>query len=58
MEHFVAFTDATEEVIGASFGCPQDDQVWPYQGIVSDTDSRWASYTARFPAATFDSSGA
>lgn len=58
MDLFVAFTDSTKAVICASFGCAQDEAVWPYQGTVSDTDERWTSYASRFPKDTFDSVGA
>lgn len=41
---FVSFTDSTETVIGSSFTCPQDPSVWPYQGAVQDTDSRYQAF--------------
>ncbi|HDR9497030.1 TPA: hypothetical protein QDC06_000215 [Burkholderia cepacia] len=54
---FVAFKDASEAKIIASFSCAQDVNVWPYQGTVLTTDSRWTAYSALFPSGTFTSVG-
>jgi hypothetical protein len=48
-EIFVQFADATEKVIVAAFGCAQDETAWPNQGIVANSDSRWAAYYATIP---------
>lgn len=49
MRTHVAFNDAVEEEIIASFGCEQDTDVWIHQGVVEGTDKRWVSYIAQFP---------
>lgn len=53
MKISVAFSDESETTIIASFGCAQDIEVWPHQGLVDETDSRWESYASQFPADTF-----
>ena len=53
MEYFVAFTDESKETILASFGCVQDEDVWPNQGVVTDDDPRWKTYSESFPPETF-----
>jgi hypothetical protein len=49
---YVQFADATEQSIISYFGCPQDATVYPNQGAISSTDSRWATFYDAFPAAT------
>ncbi len=53
MDFFVAFFDASESEVIASFSCKQDAKVWPHQGVVSDADNRWLSYIGQFPDGTF-----
>ncbi|UXZ62697.1 hypothetical protein NUJ28_08315 [Burkholderia multivorans] len=54
MQIYVAFSDRTEVAVIASFGCAQDPKVWPYQGVIDDSDSRWGSYVAQFVPGTFE----
>lgn len=49
MKYFVAFTDESKETISASFGCAQDADVWPNQGVVEESDARWSAYASQFP---------
>lgn len=50
----VAFSDESETTVIASFGCAQDIEVWPHQGLVDETDSRWISYAAQFPSGAIE----
>lgn len=49
MEIHVAFFDASEAVIVASFGCAQATDTWPHQGVVEESDARWSAYASQFP---------
>lgn len=46
----VQFSDATETIIVATFGCPQNATAYPNQGTVLPGDARWAAYYATLPA--------
>jgi hypothetical protein len=46
----VQFADASEEVIVAVFGGPQDPVGYPNQGIVPSTDSRYETWYGALPA--------
>lgn len=41
---YVQFSDATEKIITSVFSCEQDPSMWPNQGIVDSTDSRYAEF--------------
>jgi len=49
----VQFKDARQEVVVASFLCPQDPDVFPYQGTVDSEDSRYLAFAATLPAPSF-----
>jgi len=47
----VQFSDATETVVTGYAGCPQDENTWPHQGVISVSDPRWKTYyDAQHPA--------
>lgn len=46
----VQFNDGTKTVIVASFGCPQDPEVFPNQGEVDNDDPRYLAFTGRSAA--------
>lgn len=46
---YVQFSDASENVIVSFFGCPQDPDMWPNQGMVNLDDVRWKVYFAALP---------
>lgn len=41
---YVQFADSTAKAIIAVFGCPQDATVYPNQGEIGSSDSRWVTY--------------
>ncbi len=45
----VQFSDEKETTIQSIFSCPQDPVVWPAQGKVADTDSRYLAFLERCP---------
>lgn len=52
MSIIVAFSDADEATIIASFASEQDVESWPHQGLVEESDDRWKSYSALFSEGT------
>lgn len=50
MDINVAFKGSDEAEIVASFSCRQDEEVWEFQGTVSDDDPRWIHYAKQFPS--------
>lgn len=46
----VQFSDATESTIVSYFAGPQDPQVFPNQGQVDTSDSRWKTFFDSLPA--------
>ncbi|MFM0173184.1 hypothetical protein PQR33_28105 [Paraburkholderia sediminicola] len=48
---YVAFSDATEAVISSVFSCAQDDSAHPFQGSVTASDPRYATFYNQFPPA-------
>lgn len=46
---FVQFTDSTASRISSVFGCPQDDDQFPNQGVVLADDPRWREYFFALP---------
>lgn len=46
----VQFSDATQEIVLAYFGCPQDENAFPNQGTVAVSDARWKTFYASLPA--------
>lgn len=52
MSVIVAFSDADEVTIIASFASEQDVESWPHQGLVDESDDRWKSYSALFSEGT------
>lgn len=53
MQVFVQFKDATEAVVIAAFGCPQDPAVYPNAGEIADDDPRYVAFVATLPQPTF-----
>lgn len=45
----VQFADETEKVVVAYLSCPQDNAVYPNQGSVDLTDSRYAAFYESLP---------
>lgn len=41
---YVEFSDSTETSITAIFGSAQDPEYYPYQGIVENSDPRYAVF--------------
>lgn len=41
---FVQFSDSTEDVIVALFGCAQDPTVYPNQGELAEDDPRYLTF--------------
>lgn len=41
---YVQFTDETKTKICSIFDCPQDPEVWPNQGEVDESDSRYQAF--------------
>jgi len=48
LDIYVAFLDAEEKVVIASFSSIQNQSDWPHQGVVSDSDQRWIDYIGQF----------
>lgn len=48
----VQFSDSSENVIVAYFGCAQDTKVLPNVGQVEATDVRWKAFYSSQPLAT------
>ncbi|MCP2516738.1 hypothetical protein M5J07_17500 [Achromobacter mucicolens] len=46
---FVEFTDSTASKINSVFGCRQDDEQFPNQGVVLVDDPRWQEYFLGLP---------
>lgn len=48
----VQFSDSSKTKIISAFGSPQDDEAWPNQGEVEDTDQRYVDFvTSLSPSA-------
>jgi hypothetical protein len=45
---FVQFSDSTETVIIALFGCQQDPTTYPNQGVVEASDARYEAFYKQF----------
>lgn len=41
---YVQFTDETKTEICSVFSCHQDDEVYPNQGLVEETDERYVTF--------------
>jgi hypothetical protein len=52
MTIYVNFTDGKQTAINATFGCPQDPEVWPNQGTVEEDDARWLAYFSTLDSLT------
>ena len=46
---FVEFTDPTASKINSVFGCQQDDEQFPNQGVLFADDPRWKEYFLALP---------
>ncbi|WMD23290.1 hypothetical protein RAS12_13245 [Achromobacter seleniivolatilans] len=54
-EFFVQFSGAEQKEIVATFGCVQDEKVYPNQGSVEVDDPRWLTYFNGLPLAIQES---
>lgn len=47
MDVFVQFADVSKKVVIAQFGCAQDPDVYPNQGVIADDDPRYAAFLGK-----------